>query len=97
MTVANENFSVQGKLQTFTIAGDSRRNKTNKFCPGCGSVAVIEAEGFSGMALMMGGTLDDRPTQDDIGLRYGASGPGRFCSRLDFPVYMFANSHSPIS
>ena len=59
VAVANENFSVQGKLQTFTIAGDSGRKKINKFCPRCGSVIVIEAEGFPGMALIMGGTLDD--------------------------------------
>ena len=59
VAVPNEIFSVQGKLQTFTIAGDSGRRKKSKFCPRCGSVVVIEAEGFPGMALIMGGTLDD--------------------------------------
>ena len=32
---------------------------TSKFCPRCGTAVVIEAEGFPGMALIMGGTLDD--------------------------------------
>jgi hypothetical protein len=59
VAVPNESFSVQGKLQTFTIAGDSGRKKHNKFCPRCASVVVIEAEGFPGMALIMAGTLDD--------------------------------------
>jgi hypothetical protein len=59
VAVANESFSVEGKLQTFTIAGDSGRNKNNKFCPRCGSVVLVEAEGFPGMTLIMGGTLDD--------------------------------------
>ena len=59
VAVPNESFSVQGKLQTFTIVADSGRKKNNKFCPRCGSVVLIEAEGFPGMALIMGGTLDD--------------------------------------
>jgi hypothetical protein len=59
VAVPNENFTVAGKLQTFTIAGDSGRNKNNKFCPRCGSVVLVEAEGFPGMTLIMGGTLDD--------------------------------------
>jgi hypothetical protein len=59
VAVPNENFSVHGKLQIFTIAGDSGRKKNSKFCPRCGSVVVVEAEGFPGMALIMGGTLDD--------------------------------------
>ena len=41
------------------IAGDSGRKKYSKFCPRCGTAVVIEAEGFPGMALIMGGTLDD--------------------------------------
>jgi hypothetical protein len=59
VAVPAENFTIQGKLQTFTIAGDSGRNKKNQFCPRCGSVIAIEAEGFPGMVLIMGGTLDD--------------------------------------
>src|SRR5215469_17063380 len=59
VAVPNENFSVQGELQTFTIAGDSGRKKHNKFCARCASVVVVEAEGFPGMALIMAGTLDD--------------------------------------
>jgi hypothetical protein len=59
VAVPNENFLVRGKLQTFTIAGDSGRKKNSKFCPHCGSVVVVEAEGFPGMALIMGRTLDD--------------------------------------
>ena len=50
---------MRGSLQTFTNAGDSGRKLNRKFCPRCGSVVVIEAEGFPGMALIMGGTLDD--------------------------------------
>jgi hypothetical protein len=59
VAVPNQNFSVQGKLQTFTNSGDSGRKLNRKFCPRCGSMVVIEAEGFPGMALIMGGTLDD--------------------------------------
>jgi hypothetical protein len=59
VAVPNENFTVKGTLQTFTIAADSGRNKNNKFCPRCGSIVLIEAEGFPGMTLIMGGTLDD--------------------------------------
>jgi hypothetical protein len=59
VAVPNENFSVQGKLQTFTNSGDSGRKLNRKFCPRCGSMVVIEAEGFPGMALIMGGTLDN--------------------------------------
>ncbi len=54
-----ETFKLQGKLKTFIIAGDSGRKKYSKFCPRCGTAVVIEAEGFPGMALIMGGTLDD--------------------------------------
>ncbi len=54
-----EAFSIQGRLQTFTYAGDSGRKKNCKFCPRCGSPVFVEAEGFPGMALIMGGTLDD--------------------------------------
>jgi hypothetical protein len=59
VAVPNEAFSVQGRLQIFTNAGDSGRKLNRKFCSRCGSVVVIEAEGFPGMALIMGGTLDD--------------------------------------
>ena len=54
-----EVFSVQGRLQTFTNAGDSGRKLDRKFCPRCGSAVFVEAEGFPGMALIMGRTLDD--------------------------------------
>jgi hypothetical protein len=40
-------------------AGDSGRKLHRKFCPRCGSAVFVEAEGFPGMALIMGGTLDD--------------------------------------
>jgi hypothetical protein len=59
VAVPRESFSVSGSLQTFANAGDSGRKLDRKFCPRCGSVVVIEAEGFPGMALIMGGTLDD--------------------------------------
>jgi hypothetical protein len=59
-------FSVQGKVQNFTYAGDSGGNKHSKFCPRCGTVVFVEAECFPGRVLIMGGTLDDpswlRPT-----------------------------------
>jgi hypothetical protein len=57
--VPKEAFSVQGELQTFTHAGDSGRKLHRKFCPRCGSPVFVEAEGLPGMALIMGGTLDD--------------------------------------
>ena len=59
VAVPGEAFKLQGKLKTFSIAGDSGRKKHSKFCPRCGTALVVEAEGFPGMALIMGGTLDD--------------------------------------
>ena len=59
MAFPAEAFKLQGKLETFTIAGDSGRKKHSKFCPRCGTAVVIKAEGFPDMALIMGGTLDD--------------------------------------
>ena len=47
---------------TFTTeanAGDSGRKLTRSFCPRCGSMLVIDPEGFPGMTLIMGGTFDD--------------------------------------
>ncbi|SRR6266404_6950712 len=43
----------------FTNTGDSGRKLDRKFCPRCGSAVCVEAEGFPGMALIIGGTLDD--------------------------------------
>ena len=59
VAVPNEAFSVQGRLQTFTTAADSGRTKNLKFCPRCGSPVFLKAEAFPGIALIMGGTLDD--------------------------------------
>ena len=59
VAVPKEAFSVQGKLQTLTNTGDSGRKLNRKFCSRCGSPVFVEAEGFPGMALIMGGTLDD--------------------------------------
>jgi hypothetical protein len=59
VAVPKEAFSVQGRLQTFSHTGDSGRKLDPKFCPRCGSPVFVEAEGFPGMALIMGGTLDD--------------------------------------
>ena len=50
---------MQGATSSFTNAGDSGRKLTRRFCPRCGSMLTIEAEGFPGMTLIMGGTLDD--------------------------------------
>ena len=59
VAVNEGDFSVQGKLQTFTYVGDSGRKKDSNFCPRCSAVVFIAAEGFPGRALIMGGTLDD--------------------------------------
>ena len=59
VAVPNETFTIQGTTRSFTNAGDSGRKKTRRFCPLCASVMTIEAEGFPGMTLIMGGTLDD--------------------------------------
>jgi hypothetical protein len=59
VAVKEGDFSIQGTLQTYTYAGDSGREKNAKFCSRCSTVVFIEAEGFPGMALIMGGTLDD--------------------------------------
>jgi hypothetical protein len=66
VAVKEDDFLVQGTLQTFTYSGDSGRKKHSKFCPKCSAVVFLEAEGFPGLVLIMGGTLDDpswlRPT-----------------------------------
>jgi hypothetical protein len=66
VAVKEGDFSVQGTLQTYSYAGDSGRQKHAKSCPRCSTTVFIEAEGFPGLALIMGGTLDDpsllRPT-----------------------------------
>jgi hypothetical protein len=59
VAVPNEMFTLHGTTHSFTYAGDSGRKKTGSFCPRCGSMLTIEAEGFPGMTLIMGGTLDD--------------------------------------
>jgi len=59
VAVKEGDFSVQGTLQTFTYSGDSGRKKHSKFCPRCSTVVFMEAEGFPGLRLIMGGTLDD--------------------------------------
>jgi hypothetical protein len=59
VAVPNEAFTIHGVTNAFTNAGDSGRKKTRRFCPRCASTLLIEAEGFPGMTLIMGGTLDD--------------------------------------
>ena len=58
VAVPNETFTLHGTTHSFTYAGDSGRKKTGNFCPRCSSMLTIEAEGFPGMTLIMGGTLD---------------------------------------
>jgi hypothetical protein len=66
IAVPREALTPRGEPRVFTNAGDSGRKLNRSFCPRCGTTVVIEAEGFAGMALVMGGTLDDpswlRPT-----------------------------------
>ena len=66
VAVPGERFSLRGSPSTFTNEGNSGRKLHRHFCPRCGTVVMVEAEGFPGMALVMGGTLDDtawlRPT-----------------------------------
>ena len=59
VAVPVERFSLRGSPSTFTNDGDSGRKKHRQFCPRCGTTVMLEAEGFPGMALVMGGTLDD--------------------------------------
>ena len=59
VAVPNDTFMLHGTTHSFTYAGDSGRKKTGSFCPRCGSMLTIYAEGFPGMTLIMGGTLDD--------------------------------------
>jgi len=47
-----------GLLPQFRGKGIGRK-LDRKFCARCGSAVFVEAEGFPGMALIMGGTLDD--------------------------------------
>jgi hypothetical protein len=46
VAVQYEAFTIQGTTDSFTNAGDSGRKLTREFCPRCGSMLAIEAEGF---------------------------------------------------
>lgn len=66
VAVPAERFSLHRSPSTFTNEGDSGRKLHRHFCPRCGTTMMVEAKAFPGMALVMGGTLDDtawlRPT-----------------------------------
>ena len=59
VTVNEGDFLVQGKLASFTYAGDRGRKKHSKFCPRCRRPSLSKPRAFPGKVLIMGGTLDD--------------------------------------
>jgi hypothetical protein len=52
-------LKVTGTLKTFTKPGDSGKPMHRRFCPGCGSSILDEADALPGMVMVYVGTLDD--------------------------------------
>ena len=52
-------LSVQGDTKTYNDRGDSGKSLYRRFCPGCGSSIMDEAEAMPGMVMILSGTLDD--------------------------------------
>lgn len=66
VAVAQSELALQGQLKSFTDKGDSGKKLYRRFCPGCGSAVLDEAEAMPGVVMLNAGTLDDpswvRPT-----------------------------------
>jgi hypothetical protein len=52
-------LSVQGKLATYSKAGDSGKQIERRFCPECGSSVADAAAAMPGIVMISSGTLDD--------------------------------------
>ncbi len=52
-------LSIQGRLSTFSKAGDSGKAIERKFCPECGSSVIDEVAAMPDIAMLGTGTLDD--------------------------------------
>jgi hypothetical protein len=51
--------SLKGAQRTHTRMGDSGQQVINRFCPDCGSTAVIEPAAFPKISIIPAGTLDE--------------------------------------
>lgn len=59
LMVSSESFSVQGKTQTYTVAGDSGKDVHRHFCPKCGSGIYLACDADPGYIFLKAGALDD--------------------------------------
>jgi hypothetical protein len=60
--------SLEGAQRTYTTIGDSGQQVVNRFCPNCGSTAVIEPEALPNITIIPAGSLDEtswlKPTME---------------------------------
>jgi hypothetical protein len=59
VAVPKDSLSIQGKLTTYSKAGDTGQALEPRFCPECGSGIVDEAAVMPGVVMINVGTLDD--------------------------------------
>jgi hypothetical protein len=59
VAVPKDSLSIQGKLTTYSKAGDTGQALERRFCPECGSGIVDEAAVMPGVVMINVGTLDD--------------------------------------
>ena len=52
-------ISFQGKMSTYSKAGDTGKSIERRFCPECGSSIADEADAMPGIVMIATGTLDD--------------------------------------
>ncbi len=60
--------SLEGEQSTYARMGDSGQQVINRFCPNCGSTAVIEPAALANIAIIPAGTFDEtswlKPTME---------------------------------
>lgn len=60
--------SLEGEQSTYARMGDSGQQVINRFCPNCGSTAVIEPAALTNIAIIPAGTFDEtswlKPTME---------------------------------
>lgn len=57
--ILEEQTKIKGELSRFSMATDSGHNKTHLFCGNCGSPVGEQVDVFSGVIVLVPGTLDD--------------------------------------
>jgi hypothetical protein len=59
VTVALDDFAIEGEPSSFTKRADSGRELTRHFCPRCGSPIYTSAPAHPGKVFVKAGSLDD--------------------------------------